>query len=248
MFDEVVRVMLLKGIVETLYMTVFSTLLSYLFGMPLGVLLVTCAPGGLKPIAWLYKTLDLVINLVRSIPFLILLISVAPVTRAIVGTTLGSTATVVPLVIAAVPFIARLVETSLLEVDSGMVEAAWSMGCSPWQIITGVLLPEAKPSLITGSAIAIITILGYSAMAGIISGGGLGDIAIRYGYYRFNKENVMLVTVVLLVIIVQIFQEVGNRVSRSSDKRIGRRGVKAAKAKGELVSGRSGGMDQGRTV
>jgi D-methionine transport system permease protein len=201
-------------------MTGFSALLSYLLGLPLGMLLVLSAPGGLKPLPGLYKVLDLVINVARSIPFLILLIAVMPFTRLVVGTSMGSSATVVPLVIAAVPFIARLVETALQEVDPGMVEAAWAMGCSPRQIITGVLIPEAMPTLISGSAIAVITILGYSAMAGIVSGGGLGDIAIRYGYYRYNKGNVMFATVFLLVVIVQIFQEIGNRMSRRSDKRL----------------------------
>jgi len=219
MFNMALIPMMLKGTMETIYMTVVSTLISYIIGMPLGILLITTSPDGLKPVSWLYKALDLIINLIRSIPFLILLIAVSPFIRFLIGTTLGSNATIVALVIAAIPFVARLVETSLQEVDKGMVEAAWSMGCSPGQIIRGVLIPEAKPSLITGSAIAIIAILGYSAMAGIISGGGLGDIAIRYGYYRYDKEGLMLPTILLLIVLVQVFQEIGTRVSRKTDKR-----------------------------
>lgn len=219
MFDEAVLAMLLRGILETLYMTLFSSVLAYLFGLPLGILLVVTGSEGLHPISWLHGVLGTVINLLRSVPFLILVIALIPFTRIVVGTTIGSTATVVPLVIGAAPFIARLVESSLKEVDKGVVEAAWSMGASPSRIIFRVLLPEARPSLIVGAAIAVTTILGYSAMAGIVAGGGLGDIAIRYGYYRYQKD-IMLITVALLVILVQILQEAGTRLAKTNDKRI----------------------------
>lgn len=218
MLNESVLSMLAWGVLETLYMTLFSTALSYLFGLPLGILLVVTDSGGIRPMYWFNRVLGIVINLMRSVPFLILLVAVMPVTRVIVGTTIGSTATVVPLVISAAPFIARMVESSLKEVDKGVVEAAWSMGASPIRIIFRVLLPEAKPSLIIGAAIAVTTILGYSAMAGIVGGGGLGDIAIRYGYYRYQTD-IMLATVALLVIIVQVLQEVGARLAKLNDKR-----------------------------
>ena len=165
-----------------------------------------------------YSVLDVVVNLTRSFPFLILMIAVIPFTRYIVGTTIGNNATVVPLVIAAAPFVARLIESSLLEVDNGVVEAAQSMGASTWQIITKVLLPEALPSLINGSAVAAITILGYSAMSGAVGGGGLGKLAIMYGYNRYQTD-IMIATVILLIIIVQIFQSFGNWATRHSDKR-----------------------------
>lgn len=207
------------GIGETLYMTLVSTLFSYLFGLPLGIALTVTGKDGITPRPAFNKILGLLINLVRSVPFLILLIAVIPFTRFIVGTSIGSTATIVPLVIGAAPFIARLVESSLKEVDRGVIEAAQSMGCSMTQIICRVMLPEARPSLIVGSAIALTTILSYSAMAGIVGGGGLGDIAIRYGYYRYQND-VMLVTVALLVVIVQIFQEAGMKIARIGDKRI----------------------------
>jgi D-methionine transport system permease protein len=211
--------MLIEGTGLTLYMTLLSTLLAYAAGLPLGVLLVVTGRDGISPRTGLNKVVGVIINLIRSVPFLILLILVIPITRAVVGTSIGSTATIVPLFIAAAPFVARLVESSLQEVDKGIIEAAWSMGSSPFQIIWKVLLPEAKSSLLLGAAIAVTTILGYSAMAGIVGGGGLGDIAIRYGYYRYDKE-IMIVTVVLLVIIVQILQELGERYSKRTDKRL----------------------------
>lgn len=210
---------LLMGILETLYMVLVSTFAAYVIGVPIGVILTITDDKGIcknKPVNFV---LGIIVNLLRSIPFIILLMALLPFTRAIVGTTIGPTATIVPLVIAAAPFIGRMVESSLKEVDAGVIEAAQSMGSNPWQIITKVLLPEAKPSLIVGSAIAITTILGYSAMAGIVGGGGLGAIAINYGYYRYNSE-IMLITVILLVIIVQIFQEVGMRTAKIIDKRI----------------------------
>ena len=166
-----------------------------------------------------YACLDVVVNLTRSFPFLILMIAVIPVTRFIVGTTIGNNATIVPLVIAAAPFVARLIEASLLEVDAGVIEAAQSMGASTWQIITKVLLPEALPSLLNGSAVAAITILGYSAMSGAVGGGGLGKLAIMYGYNRYQTD-VMFATIILLIIIVQLFQMIGNWATKRSDKRV----------------------------
>jgi len=211
--------MLIKGIGETAYMVALSSLLAYVIGIPLGIALVVTDGEGIHPVPIFNKGLGLIINLLRSVPFIILLIMVIPVTRAIVGKIIGCNATVVPLVIAAAPYIARMVESSLKEVDGGVVEAAKSMGASTWQIVVKVLLPEAKPSLLVGAAISITTILGYSAMAGFTGGGGLGDIAIRYGYHRY-QTNMMLITVALLVIIVQLIQEVFMRMSRKSDKRI----------------------------
>ena len=210
--------LIFKGALDTLYMTFLSTALAYLFGLPIGIALVVTDKDGITPVYVLNKTLGVIINLTRSVPFLILLIAVIPFTRFVVGKAIGTNATVVPLVIAAAPFIARLVESSLKEVDRGVIEAAQSIGASSMQIIYKVMLPEAKPSLIVGSAIAITTILSYSAMAGIVGGGGLGDIAIRYGYYRYQK-GIMFVTVALLVIIVQVFQEVGMKIAKISDKR-----------------------------
>ncbi|HEX2927091.1 MAG TPA: methionine ABC transporter permease [Ruminiclostridium sp.] len=218
MWDSSTWIMISKGLLETVYMTLLSTFAAYVLGLPLGVLLVIGESSGILPMPRLNKVLNVIVNLLRSIPFLILLIAVIPFTRLLIGTTIGSTATVVPLVIAAAPFIARLVESSLQEVDKGVVEAAVSMGCSPFQIIRKVMLPESVPSLITGAAIATTTILGYSAMAGIVGGGGLGDIAIRYGYYRYQND-IMFATVALLVIVVQVAQEAGTRIARKRDKR-----------------------------
>ena len=206
------------GIFETLYMTLGSAALAYAIGLPLGVILNATDRGGVWEKKWLNSILGFVINFLRSVPFIILLIWVLPITRAIVGTTIGSNATVVPLVIAAAPFVARMVESSLKEVDAGVIEAAHAMGATPFQIIYKVLLPEALPSLVVGSSIAVTTILGYSAMAGFTGGGGLGAIAINYGYYRY-QDDVMLITVILLVIIVQILQELGMRCAKHSDKR-----------------------------
>ena len=216
--NEVIE-MILRGIGETVYMTVVSTLLGYVLGLPAGILLAVTDKDGIRPNAACYKVLDVIANIIRSIPFLILLILLIPFTRALIGKSYGSTATIVPLVIAAAPFIARMVESSLKEVDAGVIEAARSMGASDFTIITKVMLVEARTSLITGSTIAIGTILGYSAMAGSVGGGGLGDIAIRYGYYRYQAD-IMLVTVAILIIIVQVIQESGNRISLKTDKRI----------------------------
>ncbi|MBQ3030631.1 MAG: ABC transporter permease [Agathobacter sp.] len=206
------------GIVESLYMTIVSTVLAYLFGIPLGVVLFVTDKGGIAENRAINSVLGIVVNLLRSVPFIILLVAILPFTRFVVGTTIGATATIVPLVVAATPFVARMVESSLKEVDGGVIEAALSMGSNNWQIITKVLLPEAKPSLIVGSTIAITTILGYSAMAGFVGGGGLGAIGINYGYYRY-QEDIMLITVILLVIIVQVFQETGMRIATKTDKR-----------------------------
>ncbi|MGN0375437.1 MAG: methionine ABC transporter permease [Butyrivibrio sp.] len=205
---------------ETVYVTLLSTLFAILIGMPLGILLVAGENGKIiKVPKWILSILNVIINLLRSIPFLILMILVFPITRLIVGTVVGTTATIVPLVVAAFPFIARLVESSLREINPNIIETAQSMGANPLQIIVKVLIPESLPSLLSNAAIAITTILGYSAMSGIIGGGGLGKIAINYGYYRY-KNLVMIFAVVLLIILVQIFQSVGTRLAIHTDKRL----------------------------
>lgn len=219
MWDNQTIMMIVEGTGVTLYMTLISTLIAYALGLPMGILLVITAPGGLKPNKIIYKILDVVVNIVRSIPFLILLMLIIPFTRLIVGKSYGATATIVPLSLAAAPFVARLVESSLLEVDHGVIEAAQSMGAGLWTIIWKVLLAEARTSLIVGATISLGTILGYSAMAGVVGGGGLGDIAIRYGYYRYQAD-IMIVTVVLLVVLVQILQMIGTRLSKKLDRRI----------------------------
>ena len=218
MWSSEVNNMILNGILETLYMTLLSTAVGYLFGLPMGVLLAVFDKDGLKPNRVTYKVLDILANIVRSIPFLILLILVIPLTKLIVGQSYGSSATVVPLVVAAIPFIARMVESSLKEVDYGVIEAARAMGANDFTIVVKVMILESRTSLITGATIAIGTILGYSAMAGTVGGGGLGDIAIRYGYYRYDSA-IMIVTVVLLVVLVQVFQSVGMVVASRLDKR-----------------------------
>ncbi len=219
MWDSATVMMLVKETGTTLYMTLTSTILAYVIGLPMGVCLMITAKDGLRPIAVVYKILDVVANVVRSIPFLILLMLLIPFTRFVVGKSYGATATIVPLTIAAAPFIARLVESSLLEVDKGVIEAAQSMGAGIGTIVWKVLLAEARTSLIVGATIALGTILGYSAMAGAVGGGGLGDVAIRYGYYRYQAD-IMIVTVVLLVILVQILQIIGTKLSKKLDKRI----------------------------
>lgn len=218
MFSTEINQMLIKGIGETLYMTLASTLFGYILGLPIGIALTVTDEDGIRPNKAVYKVLDIIVNILRSVPFLILLIVLIPFTKLIVGKSYGSTATIVPLTIAAAPFIARMVESSLKEVDAGVIEAAKSMGAGTFDIIWKVLLVEARTSLLVGVTIAIGTILGYSAMAGVIGGGGLGDIAIRYGYYRYETE-IMMVTVVLLVILVQILQTIGMRMSVKFDKR-----------------------------
>ena len=209
----------ITAIKETFFMTFVSSFVSYIIGIPLGVLLYMTNKDGLTPNAPIYNSLSLIVNIFRSIPFLILLILILPITRVLVGTTIGATAVIPPLVFSASPYIARMVESSLKEVDLGVIEAAKSMGATNFQIITKVLLSESKPSLLIGAAISITTILGYSAMAGAVGGGGLGDVAIRYGYYRYNQD-IMIITVVLLVLIVQLIQEVFMGMARKSDKRL----------------------------
>lgn len=205
---------------QTVYVTLLATLFAIVLGLPLGVLLVTGEKNGIRPLpAWLMHTLNVVINLLRSVPFLILMILVFPLTRLIVGTVVGTTASIVPLVIASFPFIARLAESSLREVNPNTIEMAQSLGASPFQIVIKVMIPESMPSLIANATIAVTTILGYSAMSGIIGGGGLGKIAINYGYYRY-KYLVMFLAVILLIVLVQILQAAGTRLAAAVDKRL----------------------------
>lgn len=205
---------------ETLYAPLLAAVFAYIIGLPLGVLLVTGEAGGIRPLPkWIMRTLNTVINLLRSVPFLILMVLVMPLSRLILGTAIGTAATIVPLTVAAAPYVARLVESSLREIDRGVVEAAQSMGCSAWQIVTKVMLPECKPGLITGATNAAITILGYGAMAGSIGGGGLGSIALQRGYAR-NQLIVMYIAVIILVILVQIMQSIGTALAIKTDKRI----------------------------
>lgn len=218
MWNSQVIIMLLEGIRDTLYMTLASTLFGYIIGLPMGIVLTVTDKDGIRPNAAVYKVLDVISNLLRSIPFIILLIVLIPFTRFVVGRSYGSTATIVPLTIAAAPYIARMVESSLKEVDAGVIEAARSMGASDFQIVTKVMLVEARTSLIVGATISLGTILGYSAMAGTVGGGGLGDIAIRYGYTRWQTD-IMVVTVVLLVILFQIFQTIGMKNANRLDRR-----------------------------
>ncbi len=211
--------LVLKGLWETVYMTVGATVLSYIVGLPLGLILTATAADGVRPNRGVNLVLGAIVNVLRSVPFLILLYTVIPVTRFIVGTAIGTKATIVPLFISAFPFVARLVESSAREVDRGVVEASLSMGASVGQVIRKVILPEARPSLINGAAIATTTILGYSAMAGVAGGGGLGAIAINYGYSRYNTA-VMLTMCAVIVVVVQFFQSAGTLGSRLSDRRI----------------------------
>lgn len=211
--------MMAQGLWETFYMVLFSVLLSYLIGLPLGLILAVTDSEGLRPSPALNKVLGTIVNLLRSVPFLIMVFLLTGLTRFIVGTTVGSPAMIVPLVISAFPFVARLVEGSAREVDRGILEASVSMGASTWQIIIKVILPECKPSLINGATVATTTILGYSAMAGIVGAGGLGSIAINYGYYR-RVPVTMWVSVIILVLLVQVIQEAGNRIANRTDKRI----------------------------
>lgn len=217
---QIVKTEFLSSIWETLYVTLIATAFSIIIGLPLGVLLVAGEKNGVMPIPkWLLSTLNVIINLLRSVPFLILMILVFPLSRLIVGTTVGTVASIVPLVIAAFPFVARLAESSLREINPNIIEMAQSMGAKPIQIITRVMIPESIPSLISNATIAITTILGYSAMSGIIGGGGLGKIAINYGYYRY-KYLVMILAVLLLILIVQLFQTIGTKLSIYCDKRL----------------------------
>ena len=208
------------AIFETLYVTLIATFVAFVIGLPLGVLLVVGDKGGVLPLPkWLMKLLNVIVNLLRSVPFIILIVVVFPLTRLIVGTTIGSVASIVPLVIAAFPFVARLVESSLREVNPNIIEAAQSMGATPFQIITKVMIPESVPSLVSNATIAVTTILDYTAMSGAIGGGGLGNIAIMYGYMRYNYM-VILIAVVLLIVLVQVFQSAGTAISVKTDKRL----------------------------
>ena len=218
MWSEQIIMMLLEGIKDTLYMTLTSTLIGYVIGLPMGIFLTVTDKDGIHPNAAVYRVLDVIANLIRSVPFLILLIVLIPFTRFLIGRSYGPTATIVPLVIAAAPYIARMVESSLKEVDAGVIEAARSMGASNFTIVTKVMLVEARTSLIVGATISLGTILGYSAMAGTVGGGGLGDIAIRYGYTRWQTD-IMVVTVILLVILFQIFQTIGMKLASNLDRR-----------------------------
>lgn len=204
---------------ETIYMTLVSTAFSYLFGLPLGILLSVTDDGGIKPVKWFNSALGFIVNIFRSIPFIILLVALLPVAKLIVGKTTGNGAMIVMLVIAATPYIARMVESSIKEVGAGVIEAAQAMGTPTFKIITKVLIPEAKPSLIIGAVISTVTILGYSAMAATIAAGGLGGIAILYGHQRTNPD-IIWVSCILIVIIVQIIQTVGMRIAHKTDKRI----------------------------
>ena len=217
-FDAVTVAMLKTAIWETFYMVALSSLFAYVIGLPLGIVLVVTDTDGIYPIPWLQKILGLVINLLRSVPFLILLFIVLPLSKIVIGTRIGSPAIVIPLTIAAAPYIARVVESSFREIDAGVIEAAKSMGASTWQIIWKVLLPESRPSLLLGAALAVTTILSYSAMAGFTGGGGLGAVAINYGYYRY-EPGLMWIAVILLVVMVQIIQEIGTQLSKKGDRK-----------------------------
>ena len=207
------------GIWETVYMTLLSTLVSYVIGLPLGVLITVTDAGGIHPIPWLNKILSVIVNIFRSIPFIILMVAMLPVAKFVVGTSLGNKAMIVMLILAAAPYVARMVEQSLKEVDAGVIEAAQAMGTPDFKLVTKVLVPEAKPSLIIGAVISTVTILSYSAMAGTIGGTGLGQIAITYGYQRYN-DDIIWVCVVLTVVVVQIIQEAGMLIARKTDRRI----------------------------
>ena len=208
------------GLWETVYVTVLATLFAIVIGLPLGILLVTGDEKGIRPLPKpLMKVINVVINFLRSVPFIILMVMVIPLTRAITGTSIGSVASIVPLVVAAFPFVARLVESSLRELDPNIIEMAQSMGCSTLQIVLRVMLPESVPSLVTNFTLAITTILGYTAMSGAMGGGGLGKIAINYGYNRY-KYAVLYLAVIVLVLVVQVFQSVGTRLAARLDKRI----------------------------
>ena len=220
LLKNIVQSDLLEAIGQTLVMTFLPTFLAFAIGLPLGVLLVTGDERGIRPLPGaLMKTVNVIINLLRSVPFLILIVVVSPLSRFVLGTTAGVKGMILPLTVAACPFVARIVETSIREIDQGVIEAAQSMGASPMQIVCKVLIPEAKPALLSNFFVALITIFGYGAMAGILGAGGLGSFAITYGHYRRN-ELVMWTMVVLLVILVQIFQSTGNIITKRSDKRI----------------------------
>ena len=217
MSEQVIK-LLITGTLDTLQMTVISTIMAMIIGIPLGVVLVVTSKGHILENAALNKALGAIVNATRSIPFIILMVAIIPFTRMVVGTSIGTTAACVPLTLAAIPFLARLVETSIKDIQFGVIEAAQSMGASPFQIIRKVLLPEALPTLIDNVTVLIVNLIGYSAMAGAIGGGGLGDIAIRYGYQRFQGD-VMLATIIILIVLVQVIQSVGDYLSRKVNKK-----------------------------
>ena len=217
MSEQVVK-LLITGTLDTLQMTVISTIMAMIIGIPLGVVLVVTSKGHILENAALNKILGAIVNATRSIPFIILMVAIIPFTRMVVGTSIGTTAACVPLTLAAIPFLARLVETSIKDIQFGVIEAAQSMGASPFQIIRKVLLPEALPTIIDNVTVLIVNLIGYSAMAGAIGGGGLGDIAIRYGYQRFQGD-IMLATIIILIIMVQVIQMVGDGLSKAMNKK-----------------------------
>lgn len=210
--------LLLEGTAATIWMVAASTLMAHVIGLPVGILVVVTDRGLLRPNRWLHTVLEGIINIGRSIPFIILMIALIPFTRLVVGTSLGVNATIVPLVIAAVPFVARLTESALKEIPTGVIESSQAMGASLRRIVFGVMVPEALPALVRGLSLTAITLVGYSAMAGAIGGGGLGDIAIRYGYHRYQTD-VMFVTIILLILLVQLIQAAGNAFARRLDKK-----------------------------
>lgn len=217
--DHAMMSLFMVGVWETVYMVFLSTLIGYVVGLPLGVLLVVTRQGGIHPMPVLNSIIGFIINLLRSIPFIILLVLIQPLTRQVVGTSIGAEAVIPPLIFAAAPYIARMVEGELLEVDAGVIEAAKSMGASDWQIMSKVLLPEAKPSIILGIALVLTNVVGYSCMSGFVGGGGIGDIAVRYGYYRYEFL-MMILAVILLIVLVQLIQVIGTKLSIKTDKRI----------------------------
>lgn len=216
MSNEMIE-LLIKSFWETGYMVVASTVLASLIGIPLGIILTVTRSGHILPNAVINSALGVIVNATRSTPFIILMVAIIPLTRMLVGSSIGTTAAIVPLTISAAPFIARVIESSLLEIDHGVIEAAQSMGASPMQIIYKVLLPESLHSIVLGITLAVIALIGYSAMAGVLGGGGLGDLAIRYGYQRFQPD-VMIVTVVILILMVQLIQFIGDTLSKKLNK------------------------------
>ena len=217
MSEQVIK-LLITGTLDTLQMTVISTIMAMIIGIPLGVVLVVTSKGHILENAALNKILGAIVNATRSIPFIILMVAIIPFTRMVVGTSIGTTAACVPLTLASIPFLARLVETSIKDIQFGVIEAAQSMGASPFQIIRKVLLPEALPTIIDNVTVLIVNLIGYSAMAGAIGGGGLGDIAIRYGYQRFQGD-IMLATIIILIIMVQVIQMIGDGLSKAMNKK-----------------------------
>ena len=219
MFENGILSLIGVGFLESVYMTLIASFLAYLIGMPLGLFLAAIDREGVHPMPRLHHVLGTLVDMLRTAPFLILLVAVMPFTRLVVGTVIGVKATIVALLVAAIPFVARMVESSLHDVDDGVVEMAQSMGASPMQIVIKVLLPEAKPNLLVGTAVVVTTILGYSAMAGFLGGGGLGEIAVNYGYYR-GDSHIMYVMLLLLIVIMQMVQDAALKIAKYIDKRI----------------------------